>query len=75
MTAEELKLPVVPRRGVNLEFYRQILRDPKDPRVGEFIYKHSYPAELVFVQPNILGLLTFDPTLMDGRYSSPESIP
>lgn len=74
VTLEELKLPVVRRRGVNLDFYRQILRDPKGPQVGELIYKHSYPAELAFVAPDILGLLTFDPTFKDGLYSGPHHL-
>ncbi|MEP6835224.1 MAG: hypothetical protein ABJB74_17690, partial [Gemmatimonas sp.] len=74
VTVEELKLPVVRRWGVDLETYRQILRDPNDPKVPTLIYKHSFPAELTFVATDILGLLTFDPTFKDMQFTGPHHL-
>jgi hypothetical protein len=66
-TADELRLPVKLRRGVSDEKFEQMVRDPA--KAGAIAYDHSIPAALSEVAPGVLALVTFDPTLVKGRFS------
>ncbi|MEO7362384.1 MAG: hypothetical protein ABI120_18780 [Gemmatimonadaceae bacterium] len=64
--AEELKLPVVRRRGVVEDKYLQMLRDPS--KAPELVYDFSFPQLLQFISPDIVALITLDPTLEKGVF-------
>ena len=66
-TADELRLPVKTRRGVRDEKFEQMVRDPD--KAGAIAYDHSIPAALAEVAPGVLALVTFDPTVVKGRFS------
>lgn len=73
VAVEELKLPVVRRRGVNPDNYVQMLRDPS--LAAKLAYSHSFATGLKFISADILGLLTFDPTIDDkGQFSGPQHL-
>lgn len=72
VAAEELKLPVVRRRGVDTEVYLQALRDPA--KGAALIYNHSIPMALRFITPDILALLTFDPKFDKGVFTGPHHL-
>jgi hypothetical protein len=67
-TADELRLPVKLRRGVSDEKFEQMVRDPA--KAGAIAYDHSIPAALGEVAPGVLALVTFDPTLVKGRFTA-----
>lgn len=73
VAVEELKLPVVKRRGVNPDLYLQMLRDPA--KAASLIYNHSFPMALSYINNDVLGLVTLDPTMSDkGVFSGPHHL-
>ncbi|MEO7361478.1 MAG: hypothetical protein ABI120_14185 [Gemmatimonadaceae bacterium] len=59
IVAQELKLSVVNRRGVDEGVLLQVLRDPE--KSAALLYDHSSPIALRFIAPELLALVTMDP--------------
>lgn len=60
-TAVEFALPAVRRRGVKLENFEQMLRDPANAAQNQrLLYDRSIPMELELVAPSVVGLVTVD---------------
>ena len=70
---QELKLPVVTRRGVNEEIFMKVLRNPDDQATAVQFYNHSAPLALRFIAPQTLALVTTDPTFVMPTPDHPQS--
>jgi len=57
---QELKLPVVSRRGVDEALFLRILRNPNDQALAVQFYNHSFPLALRFIATDLLALVTMD---------------
>ena len=59
VVTQELKIPVVTRRGVDEGVLLKVLQDPE--KNATRLYDHSFPIALRFIAPEILALVTMDP--------------
>ncbi|MGV3710616.1 MAG: hypothetical protein ACO1Q7_17430 [Gemmatimonas sp.] len=66
---EELKLPVRTRYGLDESVLLEVIRDPSK---AALFYKHSSPLALHFISPDVLALLTIDPTFTMPSPSTPQ---
>jgi hypothetical protein len=63
----ETRIPTLRRRGANDAKFEQMVREPQ--KAGAIAYDHTVPVALSLLADRVLGMVSYDPVVKQGRFS------